>query len=208
MKQNATHIQAVIFDMGRVLVNMDSAPLKEKLYKNLEENEIKEPERQFLHNPMMVSFNQGQITPDEFHRQVCKKYRLEMDLETFEKLWRDIFWTMDGMEELVGRVSSRIKVGLLSDTDPVHWNYIRQRWPWIDAIKKPTLSFEVGAMKPSAEIYLAAANNVNTPPERCLFIDDLKANVEGALAVGMQGIRFESAARLEEQLRGILDLGA
>jgi HAD superfamily hydrolase (TIGR01509 family) len=63
-------------------------------------------------------------------------------------------------------------------------------------------------MKPDAKIYLAAANNVKTPPEQCLFIDDLKVNVDGARAVGMQAIRFESVFRLEQQLRNFIDLGA
>ena len=55
-------------------------------------------------------------------------------------------------------------------------------------------------MKPQAGIYLAAAKNVNAPPERCLFIDDLEVNVEGARAVGMQGIRFETVKLLTDRL--------
>ena len=37
-------------------------------------------------------------------------------------------------------------------------------------------------MKPNPAIYLAAARNVNTPPDRCLYIDDLEDNVLGARA--------------------------
>jgi putative hydrolase of the HAD superfamily len=203
MTRTQSDIQAVIFDLGRVLVNMDSAPLKKKLYVNLKANGIQKPERQFLHNPIMIAFNRGQITPGEFYRRVCSKYRLDMDFEAFKNLWRDIFWAMDGMEELFGRVSENMPVGLLSDTDPIHWNYIRTKWPWIDQIKKPTLSYEVGVMKPNAAIYLAAAENVQTPPQHCLFIDDLQANVEGARAAGMQAIRFESVYTLARDLKKI-----
>jgi len=202
-------IRAIIFDLGRVLVNMDSAPLKKKLYVNLNPDEIQEPERNFLCNPIMVSFNRGQTSPEEFHRKICNTYRLDMDFETFKALWCDMFWTMDGMEELVGRISKKITVGLLSDTDPLHWNYIRTTWPWINHIKKPTLSFEVGVMKPNAAIYLAAAENVQTPPPQCLFIDDLQANVDGARAVGMRAIRFEDAEELTRRLKdpGLLEIG-
>lgn len=187
---------------------MDSAPLKEKLYVNLNPDEIGEPERHFLRNPIMVSFNRGQTTPEEFFRRTCERYRLDLDFETFKDLWCDMFWTMDGMEELVGRVSKKATIGLLSDTDPLHWNYIRTTWPWINRIKKPTLSFEVGVMKPDAAIYLAASENVRTPPPQCLFIDDLQANVDGARAAGMRAIRFENRDSLARDLAisGLLEL--
>ena len=203
-------IRAIIFDMGRVLVNMNSAPLKEKLYKNLKANEIQKPERQFLHNPIMIAFNRGQITPEEFHQRICSNYRLDMDFETFKNLWCDIFWTMDSMEELLGRISKKMAIGLLSDTDPLHWNFIRTTWPWIGQIKNPTLSYEIGAMKPNPEIYLAAAENVNTPPEHCVFVDDLQDNVDGARAIGMLGIRFEDVNSLAHELDalGLLVVGA
>ena len=42
-------------------------------------------------------------------------------------------------------------------------------------------------------------------PEECLFIDDLKENIEGARATGMDGIVFESIEQLQSELisRGI-----
>jgi FMN phosphatase YigB (HAD superfamily) len=63
-------------------------------------------------------------------------------------------------------------------------------------------------MKPNAEIYLAAAKNVNTPPEHCLFIDDLQINVEGARAAGMQATRFENIDALARELKkmGLLEM--
>jgi FMN phosphatase YigB (HAD superfamily) len=55
-------------------------------------------------------------------------------------------------------------------------------------------------MKPDTAIYLAAAQNVQTPPPQCLYIDDLQANVEGARAAGMQAIRFENKDSLARDL--------
>ena len=193
-------IQAVIFDMGRVLVDIDSNLLVEKLFKGLDASDLQELGRKTMAHPAMVKFNTGRMDPQTFHRRMCESYGLELSFEAFTSLWCAIFVTMKGMRELLEKIPPRITVGLLSDTDPVHWDFIRRRWPWIDAIKKPTLSFEVGAMKPQAGIYLAAAENVNVPPEHCLFVDDLEVNVEGARAVGMQGIRFETVKLLPDQL--------
>ncbi len=205
---NPKTIQAVIFDLGRVLINIDNILLAEKLFKGMDAGNPQELGSRTMSDPAMIAFNTGQIGIEEFHRRMCRSFRLTMDIDVFKSLWCEIFYTMDGMEELVGRVLKKTAVGLLSDTDPIHWSFIRRRWPWISAIKNPTLSYEVGVMKPDAKIYLTAANNINTPPEHCLFIDDLRSNIEGARAVGMQAVRFESVSHLEQQLRNIIDLGA
>lgn len=63
-------------------------------------------------------------------------------------------------------------------------------------------------MKPDAAIYQAAARNVGVRPKHYMFVDDLEDNVDGARAAGMQAIRFESPARVKQQLSHLFDLGA
>lgn len=198
-----TDIRAVIFDLGRVLVDIDNQFLVEKLFKGFEADNLQELGRKTMSDPAMIAFNTGQMHPEEFHRRMCKHFQLEADFDTFKKLWCDIFIPMNGIEALVDTVSKHAAVGLLSDTDPIHWNFIRNRWPWVGRIPNPTLSYEVGVMKPHADIYLAAAKNVNTNPQQCLFIDDLQVNVDGARAVGMQATRFETVDALARMLENM-----
>lgn len=196
-------IRAVIFDLGRVLVNIDNTLLLEKVFKGLCVNNLQELGRKTMCDPAMIEFNTGRIGPEEFHRRMHERYQLEPDFEMFKQLWCEIFYTMEGMESLVANLKNRLSIGLLSDTDPIHWGYIKTTWPWIGTIDKPTLSYEVGVMKPDAEIYLAGARNVRTDPRQCLFVDDLEVNVEGARAVGMQAILFENPTALSKQLKEI-----
>jgi putative hydrolase of the HAD superfamily len=196
-----TNVQAVIFDLGRVLVDIDNQFLVETLFKGLETDNLQELGRKTMSDPAMVEFNTGRMGAEEFHRRMCDTYKIEPDFEIFKKQWCEIFTTMDGMQNLIKHISKDVTMGLLSDTDPIHWNHIKKTWPWIGEIRNPTLSYEIGVMKPNAEIYLTAARNVNTPPEQCLFIDDLQANIEGAQDVGMQGIRFETVEALARELQ-------
>ncbi len=192
-------IDAVIFDLGRVLVAIDNSVMVEKLFEHIatDDPQLVKKTMQSRH---MIDLCSGNIDLVEFHRQMSKTYQSDLSYETFEQLWCSIFSTMDGAEELVTELSGCIKLGLLSDTDAVHWNYIRNHWPWLEVIERPTLSFEVGLIKPAPEIYLKAAANVNTPPQQCLFIDDLAANVEGARAVGMNAVQFIDITQLREYL--------
>lgn len=61
-------------------------------------------------------------------------------------------------------------------------------------------SARIGTAKPEPGIYLAAAAEAGTPPERCLFVDDSAANVTAARALGMTGHHFTGAAGLRAVL--------
>lgn len=65
-------------------------------------------------------------------------------------------------------------------------------------------SGDVGFEKPSPHIFTMTAEKLQTAPEECLFIDDIKAFCDAAEAVGMQSFHFttpiESTAALRELL--------
>jgi putative hydrolase of the HAD superfamily len=58
----------------------------------------------------------------------------------------------------------------------------------------------LGQRKPGPAIYQRALDILSRPAERILFIDDRLENVAGAVAAGMQGIRFEGAEMLRREL--------
>jgi putative hydrolase of the HAD superfamily len=195
---HALPITAVIFDLGRVLVNVDTQRLWTFFFEQVEPKDTQRALAQIMADPMMVQYSIGQLDSKAFHRQLCDNYGLTLSFAQFASRWCDIFSPIPGMDEIVKSLGGKVRLGLLSDTDPLHWNYIKANYPLMNCFAKPTLSFEIGAMKPSRESYLAAAKNTNTEVSRCLFIDDLQNNVDGAVAAGMRAIRFENV----EQLRG------
>ncbi len=196
-------VKAVIFDLGRVLVDVD---LTRGLYRYAgikpEGDDVQIMEK-FFNDPLFLGFGAGKIGPREFHKKICQRMGIEMDFETFRQVWCDVFEPMDGMEALFNKIAERYPVGLLSDLDPLHWEYLRPRMPFLQKIKKPTLSFETGILKPHPDSYRIAANNVGQEPQRCLFIDDRAINVEGAIKTGMQALQFKGVGKLEKDLKDI-----
>jgi epoxide hydrolase-like predicted phosphatase len=67
-------------------------------------------------------------------------------------------------------------------------------------------SDEVGMRKPDPEIYLLAAERLDIVPGACVFVDDLAQNVDGARAVGMEGIVHRSAEFTIPKLEGLFGL--
>jgi epoxide hydrolase-like predicted phosphatase len=108
-----------------------------------------------------------------------------------------------GMVAVVRRARGQgIRTGLLSNS----WGLDYDRTGWDALFDAIVISGETGLRKPEPAIYRLAAERLGVPPERCVFVDDLPANVHGAAAVGMVGVHhtaLESTVAELEVLLGV-----
>ncbi|RKY05977.1 MAG: hypothetical protein DRP66_09720 [Planctomycetota bacterium] len=200
------NIEAVIFDLGRVIVDVDIHRPAGFVFSQMSQADVERLITAVMGDELMVRFNTGRVAPQEFYEELTERFGLAIGFEEFKDLWCGVFSPIAPMEEMIRQLNGACRLGLLSDTDPLHWAYLHSTYPVLSLFARPTLSFEVGTVKPDPAIFLAAAKNVDTPVERCLYIDDLAANVRGAVAVGMTGIVFGGAAELRAELveKGLL----
>lgn len=108
------------------------------------------------------------------------------------------------MAEAVARArAAGVRTGLISNS----WGgaaYRRERFEELfDAV---VISEEVGMRKPHPSIYRLAASRIGVEPVACVFVDDLLPNVEGARAVGMEGIVHRSADFTIPKLEALLEV--
>ena len=75
--------------------------------------------------------------------------------------------------------------------------------PGFDAV---VVSGEVGMRKPEPRIYVLTAERLGVPVERCVFVDDLPANVRGAAAAGMTGVLHQSRDQTVTELGALLEM--
>lgn len=196
-------IDAVIFDLGGVLVDVDA---RKGLWHRILGLRPEEMDLQKLvSNDLFIRFGTGKMAPREFHAEVCRILGESWDFATFRRTWCDIFFPIPGMPELLADLGRKVRVGLLSDTEPLHWAFLTREYPFLGIIETPTLSFEIGWTKPAPECFEAASRNVGVPKERCFFTDDLQRNIDGARRAGMQAEVFRGREALLGHLaeRGI-----
>lgn len=65
------------------------------------------------------------------------------------------------------------------------------------------LSYQEKVVKPDPEIYRRLLDRYSLKPEESVFIDDTKANVEAAEALGLHGICFQTREQAVEELRAL-----
>ena len=200
-------IRNVIFDMGGVLIRFDLGIFLDRLKPD-------EADRKLLTDQVFLSvewarMDRGSMTEEEAVRSICQRVpeRLHGAVETLVMHWDEPLLPVDGMYELIRELKEAgYGIYLLSNASLRQHAY----WPRIGASRffdGCLISADEKVVKPQPEIYRLLLERFGLRPEECFFIDDVPANVEGALFCGLHGAVFHgSTAQLRQALRsaGIL----
>ena len=195
-------IKAVVFDLGRVLLWFDNGLFIRALAER--SGRTAEEVREIAHAnlDLIRGFDRGDVAAGDFRTGVCAALGLDLGEGEFWSVYADIFTVHAPGLDVARRLrSSGLKLVLLSNTDPVRYEFVRSRFPETQFFDAYVLSYELGLLKPEPGIYLEAARRAGCPPEECVFIDDLAENVAGAEAVGMTGIVYAPKTDLAAALR-------
>jgi putative hydrolase of the HAD superfamily len=198
--------KAVIFDLGRVLVNFDFR----RGYRELEglcPYSASEIPVRIQSAGLVKRFETGLIGPRDFYAEFSELLGLTIDYSRFCEIWTSIFTEALLPESLLESLAARYRLVLLSNTNPIHFEMIRGAYPHLRHFHRLVLSHEVKAMKPQPEIYRAALEAAQCRPEECFFTDDILEYVEGARLLGIDAVQFESREQIERELsaRGIIE---
>ncbi|MDP3182146.1 MAG: HAD family phosphatase [Desulfobaccales bacterium] len=146
-------------------------------------------------------YDTGRISSIEFYQRIMSRFRLALPYPAFCRLWTEIFDPMEGMSEVVAHLGSKYPLFLLSNTNSLHFDYIRQRFPLLGHFLKFILSYQVGSRKPESGIYHALIREVGHPPQQILFLDDKLPFVEAARSHGLTAWPFTTPQDLQKTLR-------
>jgi len=202
---NPHPIEVVLFDLGNVILPFNHYQIAEKLARFSERKELSDPPRIFSYlfdrqEGAVNDYEIGKLSSIEFFNQVKERFKLILPFDTFVPIWNEIFTENHEVSELIRSFKEKKKLGLLSNTNPLHFEYALSTFPILNLFDKWILSHEVGFKKPAVEIFLKAMEWASVPPIKILFIDDIKEHVEAAASLGMQAIHFTSAQQLVREL--------
>jgi FMN phosphatase YigB (HAD superfamily) len=192
-------VEAVVFDLGGVLVDHDDARAWKALGRVLAAPAA-EVRRLMVDEGLKLRQDRGELSPQGFFRAACERFGGSPPAERFWDAWSDIFTEKKAVTDIVYRLDGVAPLYLLSNTDPVHYAFLRDRYSFMRLFEGEVLSFETGAVKPEPAIYREVVKLAKVPAGHCLFFDDLPENVEGARTAGMNAHLFRGAALLDEEL--------
>jgi putative hydrolase of the HAD superfamily len=192
--------KAVIFDLGRVLIDFDFKRGFQALEGLCPYSAADIPRRLATTN-LVERLETGLIEPRDFVAQLSDLLDVRIDYGYFCRIWSSIFTDTLVPESLLAGLAGRYRLLLLSNTNAIHFEMLRSSHPMLRHFHELVLSYEVKAMKPRPEIYQAAIARAGCRPEECFYTDDIAAFVTAARGLGIDAVRFESAAQLETELK-------
>jgi len=198
-------IQVILFDLGNVILPFNHYQIGEKLSKLSNHKDFQNPDKIFsyifdLEHGIVNPYEEGKISSSEFFKTIREDLRLLISFNEFQPIWNDIFWENKEVTELICSLEGKKRLCLVSNTNPMHFDYILSKFPIIKKFEKWILSYEVGYKKPSLKIYECALKWASIKPKHILFIDDIKKHIDVAISMGMNGILFKSAEQLKKEL--------
>ncbi len=152
---------------------------------------------------LMQQYETGAISSREFYELYCGRTGARPDYDVLCLAGSDIFSLNVPMLPIVAQLrQAGYRLGILSNTCECHWQHCIEKYRFVaECFEVHALSFRIGAVKPEAAVYRAAAELAGCRPEEIFFVDDIPGHVEGAKAVGIDAIVYTSAAQVAAELR-------
>jgi len=199
-------VQAVVFDVGRVLYQWRLGHLFEKI----------------VADPARLATVLDEVVTEEWHfehdrgtplaQMVPERIALYPDYEAEIRAYAARFnesipGPVPGSLALVEQLDKRgVPLFAITNFGAEFWAGFRPTAPIFDRFRDIVVSGEEKLAKPDPAIFALAEERFGLPGTDMLFIDDNRANVEAAAACGWQVHHFVDAPRLERDLaaRGLI----
>ena len=200
----ARKVRAVIFDIGRVLIRIDVG----RAMKGLASGTSLSPQEFWSaieQDPRWKDWQEGRISARNWYLHVKQRFGGPATFEEFTEAWNLVLDPEPVFSnELFQKLSKSYRLGLLSNTDPIHVPHMESRYDFFSYFRVRIYSCAIGAAKPNPLIYREALRACRVRAEEAVYIDDISAYVEAARRLGMIGVQFQSSEQLVLALR---DLG-
>ena len=191
-------LRAVIFDIGRVLVRVNIEGVKAALAEGLPLGP-QELWSAIEKDPRWPDWQEGRIAPRDWHLHLSKRFNLSLSFEQFATLWNSALDPQPIHDNsLFSELSRNYRLGLLSNTDPIHVARLESTYEFFEYFPKAVriYSCAVGASKPQPLIYQLALRACKVRADEAVYIDDIPAYAEAARRLGMTGVHYQSPSQL------------
>ncbi|MFT6474307.1 HAD-IA family hydrolase [Qipengyuania profunda] len=199
-------VEAVVFDVGRVLYQWQLAHLFEKI--------VSDPGRlaklldEVVTEEWHFEADAGRALADMVPERIALYPDFEAEIRAYAARFNEtIPGPVPGSHALVERLDARgIPLFAITNFGAEFWAGFRPTAPIFDRFGQIVVSGEEKLAKPDPAIFALAQGRFSKPAEAMLFIDDNRANVEAAAACGWQVHHFTQASALEADLasRGLI----
>ena len=196
-------IEAVIFDLGGVLVDWNPEYLYAKIFKNDAKKMA-----WFLNSVCTPAWNMEQDagrTFEEGTEILTSEYpEYEPEIRSFFERWEEMLKSEKKDTVLILNLLSelnKVKLYALTNWSAETFPIAQRRFDFLKRFEGIVVSGEEKTRKPFSKIYEITLDRYGLSAENCLFIDDSLENIEAAKLLGFNTVHFSNALQLNMDLK-------
>jgi len=196
------NIKAILFDLGNVLVKYDLGILEKKCAEYCKGREKKFVEY-VAASDNMRKYMKGKLTSSQFYNMTRRIFRMKIKYSEFCGMWNSIFYPYPEMENAVRVIRSKypeLKMVIVSDTNEIHYEFLRKKYPFLDLMDAHVVSHEVGRIKPHSAMFTTALRVSGSLAGETFYTDDRGELIAAARVMGIHAFQFTDHINLEENL--------
>lgn len=201
-------VRAVLFDLGGVIlaIDFDRALAAWAPHSRLGPERLRET---FRWDDPFLQHETGRLSNDGYFAHLRQALELDCDAATVEAGFNAILVAeIEETTRLVDQVRRRVPCYAISNTNDAHMAEMRRVFPQLlPRFDRVFASHEIGHRKPQPAAFEHVLREIGVPAHEVLLFDDLPANVEGALALGLQAVLVRGPDDVRHGLaqRGLLE---
>ena len=190
------------FDLGMVLLKFDCAVMCRQMGEaaGIDSECVR---RAVFDHPLQKEYESGRITTRAFYESFCATTSTRPNFEALLDAASDFFTLQTSMIPVIAQLHrAGHRLGILSNTCESHWEHCLRRFRMFEELFEVyALSYRIGAAKPDAAIFEAAAQLAGVAPSEIFFTDDIFGHVAGARAAGFDAVLYTTTRQLVADLR-------
>ena len=197
----SNEIDAIIFDLGGVLIDWNPSYVFDKMFDN------EEKKKHFFENICTSDWNEkqdaGRPLQEATEELVHKHPEWKGYIEAYYGRWEEMLGgpirdTVEVFRQL--KETGKYKIYALTNWSAELFPIALERYDFLHWFDGRVVSGEEKMRKPFREFYQLILNRFNLTPQETLFIDDNVRNAEAAEKIGIKTIIFKSAGQLKHEL--------
>lgn len=179
--------EAFVFDIGNVLLHFDFGRARRAL---MEAGATLPPGG--VLEEIGARYERGAISRESFLGEMSRALGGTVPSDLLASAWQDIFTPNEAMWGVVDSLHGRYPLYLLSNTNGLHLDHMRARYPIFAKFSDGVYSHQAKLMKPEPAIYAEAIRRFGIRPEATIYIDDIDANVAAGRTAGLRAILYRA----------------
>ena len=194
-----------IFDIGNVLMSFQPLVFLNDIYSD--RNLADRLELAVFGSEEWPMLDRGELTDSQAAPMMAEHApdiaaQIKEVLEGWPRIMKPIRETIELVNDLKNQGAA---LYYLSNMPYSGADYLIANYDFINLFCGGIFSAREGMVKPEKEIFELLLSRYDLCKDKCVFIDDIKENIDTAKSLGIESILFESAKQLKKEISALRD---